>query len=981
MYKKEISVSNYFDIHNFYTKIYGKMTIILMQVGSFHECYATDKEGSDLFILEQQLDMKVACKDKKRPLYMVGAPIYTIDDFTEKLINLGYTVVVIDQTTEPPKPKREITGIYSPTTFLNKTDNYSVTKTKILSCLIIDIIKIKSEQHLYIGIASYDITTGEGSVYETIGKTNDPMYCLDDIVHYMENYPPCEVILHTMENVTKYFENNKTFYNMTLNNIISYLELSEEKHKLYKIHNIDNVKKISFQKELYDNIFKFNSNISAIDELGLSQYNMARLALAGLLNHVVNHQQNLLNKLKKPYYYTNNEKLFLGNKALEQLDIIPMSGKPKTLFDIINQTKTTIGKRFLKDSLATPLVNTNELNYRYDLIDKLLQKDIMKDIADIINDSYDIMKLNRRIVINKINPLELYNCYITFKKINNLNRLLKKKHLLEDFGITRTQKKDLANMLKSIETTFDMDYIVENKINFINYNEESKNYIINNKYPNLNDLQYSIENGEKFMTLFIEELRKVYDSIDTKLMKKKEKTNDSFINLKCNERDGHYLLMTQTRCKILRKELENKKYIIVANKRLEYKDIEFTDMPRSSYTKIFCKEMKTISTDIIELKTQLANEIKNNFYIELQTIYCQYEDIFNFFADKLGFIDFINSGAICSSRYGYCKPNIEKYTNSFIDAENLRHPIVEILSDEIAYQPHNITLGKDKYGILLYGINSSGKSTLMKSIGLNIVMAQIGYYTSATKFTFFPYTNLFTRIVGNDNIFKGMSSFIVEMMELMAILKRNNNTTLVIADEICRGTEEKSANIIVAYMLETLEKSQTTFITATHLHRIANMDSVKKLTNVKPMHLKVELDSTTNTLIYSRKLEEGQGEMYYGVMVAKYMMKNDEFNKRSLELENEYDDIIIKQSNYNKDLWMKECYLCKSTNKLETHHINFQKDCNKYYVIDKPNIKKNSNANLIVLCSKCHDMIDCGKIVINGWYDTNVGKKLDYKYI
>jgi len=98
----------------------------------------------------------------------------------------------------------------------------------------------------------------------------------------------------------------------------------------------------------------------------------------------------------------------------------------------------------------------------------------------------------------------------------------------------------------------------------------------------------------------------------------------------------------------------------------------------------------------------------------------------------------------------------------------------------------------------IVGENGAGKSTLMKSIGLNIIMAQIGYYVAATDFNYNPYVNLMTRICGMDNIFKGMSSFMVEMMELMAILKRNDCNTLVLGDEICRGTEEKSANIIVS---------------------------------------------------------------------------------------------------------------------------------------------------------------------------------------
>ena len=208
--------------------------------------------------------------------------------------------------------------------------------------------------------------------------------------------------------------------------------------------------------------------------------------------------------------------------------------------------------------------------------------------------------------------------------------------------------------------------------------------------------------------------------------------------------------------------------------------------------------MKNISTDVVVFKNNLAKEIKEAFYFELKNIYEQYGECFELFSKKISFIDFIVSGSLTAHKNGYCKPIIENYANSFIDVEKLRHPIVELINDDTEYQPQSLTIGKDKNGILLYGINSSGKSTLMKSVGLNIIMAQIGYYTSASNFIFNPYENLFTRIVGNDNIFRGMSSFMVEMMELIAILKRNNNKTLVLGDEICRGMKKNLLILLLA---------------------------------------------------------------------------------------------------------------------------------------------------------------------------------------
>ena len=141
-------------------------------------------------------------------------------------------------------------------------------------------------------------------------------------------------------------------------------------------------------------------------------------------------------------------------------------------------------------------------------------------------------------------------------------------------------------------------------------------------------------------------------------------------------------------------------------------------------------------------------------------------------------------------------------------------------------QPSDFVTQKQD-GILLFGLNSAGKSSLQKSIGIAIIMAQMGYPVASKYFEFSPYQNLFTRISANDNIFKGLSSFALEISELRAIIKRSNENTLVIADEVCKGTEHKSSLIIVMTMLEILSKRKTSFITATHLHDLVNIERIK----------------------------------------------------------------------------------------------------------------------------------------------------------
>ena len=293
--------------------------------------------------------------------------------------------------------------------------------------------------------------------------------------------------------------------------------------------------------------------------------------------------------------------------------------------------------------------------------------------------------------------------------------------------------------------------------------------------------------------------------------------------------------------------------------------------------------------------------------------------------------------------------------------------------------------------ILVYGLNSAGKSTLMKSIGLSVIMAQAGMYVPAKSFIYRPYKAIFARITGNDNLFKGYSSFVLEMNELRSILKRAEPGTLVIGDEVCRGTEHISGNSIVAATIIKLAKSGCHFIFATHLHEIAEMNRITNLLNVKPYHLTVE--QSGDELIFDRKLKSGSGEKIYGITVARSVIQDNEFIRLAQEIKNE---LLMRPnellpdvtSHYNRDLYTDTCQSCgvflvNINDKrvyLDTHHINHQKDCVDGFVSDMPHMRMNSKYNLVVLCKKCHLLVHQGQINISKYLDTSNGRKLDISH-
>lgn len=295
---------------------------------------------------------------------------------------------------------------------------------------------------------------------------------------------------------------------------------------------------------------------------------------------------------------------------------------------------------------------------------------------------------------------------------------------------------------------------------------------------------------------------------------------------------------------------------------------------------------------------------------------------------------------------------------------------------------------------LLADYTVTHNSSFMKSIGLAIILAQIGYYVPAEEFIYEPYMALYARITSNDNIFKGLSSFALEMTELQAILKRTENNglnTLVIGDEVCRGTEDTSGLAIVASTLMHLSQNNATFIFSSHLHQLPKLDEIKALENLRIFHLKVEYNQEKDCLVFDRKLIPGPGPSVYGLMVAKYLIKNPKFInnaeiiKKKIMKENLI-DLPIKKSNFNKDLLVTCCTICNYIPKkdyhkeLETHHIYFQKNCLEDGKIkEKPYLQKNRLYNLVVLCRKCHEKVHHGDILINGYCDTSIGPLLNYK--
>jgi DNA mismatch repair protein MutS len=252
-------------------------------------------------------------------------------------------------------------------------------------------------------------------------------------------------------------------------------------------------------------------------------------------------------------------------------------------------------------------------------------------------------------------------------------------------------------------------------------------------------------------------------------------------------------------------------------------------------------------------------------------------------------------------------------------------------------------------------------------------MAQAGLFVPCSEFNFKPYKYIFSRIIGNDNIFKGLSTFAVEMSELRTILRLSNEHSLVLGDELCSGTETMSAISIFVAGIQHLQKCKSSFIFATHLHEIVEFEEIKNLNSILLKHMSVVFDKERDMLIYNRKLQDGPGSNMYGLEVCKSLNLPDDFLNTAYEIRAKYNPEVgsildLKSSHYNSKKLISMCEKCGKNPGKEVHHLHHQSEANNEGIIKNEDgiFHKNNLANLMTVCESCHDEIHiCPDIVFH----------------
>jgi DNA mismatch repair protein MutS len=325
-------------------------------------------------------------------------------------------------------------------------------------------------------------------------------------------------------------------------------------------------------------------------------------------------------------------------------------------------------------------------------------------------------------------------------------------------------------------------------------------------------------------------------------------------------------------------------------------------------------------------------------------------------------------GKVSQEQGWSCPTIVSEETDAFVELEQLRHPLVEASATRVSYVKHNVSLGgSHSNGWLVYGMNASGKSTLMKATGIAILLAQAGCFVPAKSMRLSPFESVYTRILNQDNLFAGLSSFAVEMSELRDILRYATSKTLVLGDELCSGTESISAQALVASGIQWLTSKSAKFIFATHLHDLPKWIGMDK--KVEVWHLHVEYDPTTKKLIYDRSLRPGTGSTLYGLEVARAMDLPFDFIENALQIRHQIMGTVTQEealsSAWNKEVVRRVCEVCANPirSELEVHHLQPRSSANQDQLL-KDGTHMNEKRNLIVVCQTCHDQIHSGQVKV-----------------
>ena len=633
-------------------------------------------------------------------------------------------------------------------------------------------------------------------------------------------------------------------------------------------NNIKEVISIEGQKldiSAYITEVQESDNLSKDKTNNLKDKNL-KLCADILLDYIEKTQNKDISSLKDFEVYFKDKFVYMTNYSIRNLEVtqnMANGSKKGSLLSIVDKTSTAAGSRKLKNWLENPLLDINEIKKRQEIVGDFVKHYFEKsDVKTSLKEVYDLERISTKVSYNIVSPKELLNLKKTLKQIPQIKNILK--------GFDSEKLVDIANNIDELEDLHDFlektiheeagQTVKDGNVIKLGFNEELDSY------------KNASKNGNKVL-LEIEE---------------REKNRTGIKNLKVgyNKIFGYFIEISK-----------------VGLKSVDPTELGYhRKQTLSNCERFISEELKQVEEHIVNSKTKIE-ELELQLFQEVKIKIHEYIPRLQRVANTLSDIDVFVSLSDVAEEYGYVKPNFND--NNVINIVDGRHPIVERNVSADSYISNDCKVEKDENILLITGPNMSGKSTYMRQLALIVILAQIGSFVPASSASLPIFDKIFTRIGASDDLAGGKSTFMVEMIEAKNALVESTANSLLIFDEIGRGTSTYDgialAQSILEYINNTI-KCKTLF--STHYHELTKLENITE--GIKNIHVSAKEDH--GKLIFLYKINEGPIEKSYGIHVAQLAhLPNDVINGankilKELENGNKGSEDLVNSESYNNVL-------------------------------------------------------------------------------
>jgi len=970
--KKQSIYDTYFQITQESQATYGPKTILFYQVGAFFEMYGVQDpltkeiKKSPVANFAQIAQLNISDKEIETPegtVVMAGFRDYSLDKYLKITTQAGYTAVVyIQNATNPKAITRELYGVYSPGTYLSFDTESSHQLSNNTVCIWLSTFTtLQKQKQILCGIASAHIFTGESTLYEYQTPFLMNPTTFDELERSICLLNPSEAIL--LSSLTEK-ETQQAIQYTGLTQAKLHIFYTETEPNLQRRTTIEKCQKQTYIQHQLNTTFGADSYEICLE---FSAYPTATQALCYLLHFLQERNPDLIKKMTAPRFLNSTHRVRLANHTLQQLNIVDdhsqdgrQSGRLSSITAFMNRASTPMGRRAFQRQLTNPTSDTVWLDCEYQAIESFMTtpQNTFAELRRELRTVKDLEKICRQIVVQKVYPNTVYHLY---ESIQTLSKWMTTPLPVPPEylgGIVSTEP-----FLQFLSQTLFIDRCkgVDSLTSF---------------QENLFRPGFS-ENLDRIVAEY-QEHQTLFDTIHKTLNRYSNHKNEEYVKIHETEKSGVSLQITKKRAEVLRNSLPTT-VEFGPSLSIPGKDIRFAKAS-STTEEIEFPQLTTLLRNLQTTKERWTAAIAQAFAQWLRTFEQTWYDPIETWIQWTIRLDILQTKTHIALKYKYCKPILSNNGPSHFTSKGLRHPLIEHLQTNETYVANDLALATPEAehdGILLFGTNAVGKTSLIRAIGIAILLAQSGCFVPCSSFVFKPYTAIFSRILGNDNLFKGLSTFAVEMSELRVILQSADENSLVLGDELCSGTEMESALSLFSAGLVELAEKRSTYLFATHFHEITAYDEIRALTRLGLKHMTVRYDPSTQILLYDRLLKDGQGSRMYGLEVCRSLYMDPGFLERAYQFRNKYfpekrGELENSTSVYNAKKVRGKCEVCQKELASETHHLSPQKDADERGFIGT--IHKNHPGNLAAVCESCHDRI-------HGESKTLVKKKTTKGYV